>query len=257
MTTLTHAVRDSATMLRRDFKHTRRYPVMAISTVTAPMFMLALFVYVLGGQLGAGSRAAYLAYIVPGIIVMTAGSGCAATAVNLATDMTEGIVPRFRTMSFFRPAVLIGQAVGSVLRSVLSIVLVVLVALALGFRSDATVVEWLAAAGLAVLFVVAMTWIATVLGLQAKTAGGANTSTIPLQFVLPFLSSAFVDPATMPAGLRWFAQNQPFTQIIDTLRGLLEGTPIGHSGAYAIAWCVGLTALGYARSKAIFNRPAA
>jgi ABC-2 type transport system permease protein len=160
-------------------------------------------------------------------------------------------------MSFFRPAVLIGQAVGSVLRSVLSIVLVVAVALSMGFRSGATVAEWLAATGLVVLFVIAMTWIATALGLQAKTAGGANTSTIPLQFVLPFLSSAFVNPATMPSGLRWFAQNQPFTQIIDTLRGLLEGTAIGHSGAYAVAWCVGLTAVGYLRSTAIFNRPAA
>lgn len=257
MSTLTYAVKDSATMLRRDFKHTLRYPVMAVSTVVSPMFMLGLFVYVLGGQLGGGSRTAYMAYIVPGLIVLTAGSGSAATAVNLATDMNEGVIPRFRTMAFFRPAVLIGQAVGSILRSMVSLVLVVAVAMALGYRSHASAGAWLAAAGLTVLFVIAMTWLATALGLLAKTAAGANSSTLPLQFILPFLSSAFVNPATMPSGLRWFAENQPFTDVIDTLRGLLQGAPIGHTGAYAVAWCVGLTLAGYFWSKAIFSRPTA
>ncbi|MEZ0091396.1 ABC transporter permease [Streptacidiphilus sp. EB129] len=254
MSTLTYAVRDSATMLRRDFRHTLRYPVMTVATILTPIFMLLLFVYVLGGQLSGGSRGHYLDYVIPGIIVMTVGSGCAATSVSISADMNEGVIPRFRSMAIFRPSVLIGQAVGSVIRTMLSLVLVVGTALALGFRSSATPVEWLAATGLTLLLVIALTWVATALGLQAKTPAAANSSTLPLQFVLPFLSSAFIDPSTMPVGLRWVAQNQPFTKVIDTLRGLLTGTPIGHSGAWALGWCVLLTVVGFVGARAVFNR---
>ena len=250
MSTLPHAVRDSATMLRRDILHSLRYPMMTLSGVMVPIFFLLLFVGVFGHALSAGLGATasiarhYIDYLAPGIILMTASGSAEATAVSICTDMKEGIIARFRTMAITRTSVLTGQVLGSLIQALISVALVVIVALALGFRPTATPGEWVAAAGVFAAFTLALTWLAVAFGLVAKTPEGANSLSLIL-VVLPFVSSAFVPTGSMPAGARWFAHNQPFTPIIETLRGLLTGTPIGHSAVLAGAWCAGLTALGY------------
>src|SRR3989449_7430562 len=186
----------------------------------------------------------YIVFPPPGILLKPAGASAAATAVNICTDMREGIIARFRSMAITRASVLTGQVLGSFIRTLISGILVVAVALALGFRPTATPVEWVAAAGMFAAVTLALTWLAVAFGLKAKTPEGANTLSL-VMLVLPFASSAFVPTASMPAGVRWFAQKQPFTPFINTLRGLLTGTPIGHSAVLAAAWCAGVTALGY------------
>lgn len=252
----TYAVRDSTTMLRRDFKHLQRYPVMTIATVLTPTAFMLLFVYVFGGAMSSGSSApgaSYVDYIVPGILMMTMGSGCAATAVGINMDMTEGIVARFRTMSISRASVLTGHVVGSMIRTMGSAVIVIGVALIIGFRPTAAPAEWLAVIGFIVLIVLALTWLAVALGISAKSPEGANGSTMLLQFG-PFISSAFVDPETMPAGVRWFAENQPFTSMIETMRGLLFGTPIGSSAVIAVGWACAIALVGYLWARVAYNR---
>jgi len=250
MSTLPYAVRDSTTMLRRNIRHSLRYPAMTISGMTVPIFFLLMFVGVFGNTIRAGLTGAsipgrhYIDYLAPGIFLMTAGASAAATAVGICTDMNEGIIARFRTMAITRASVLTGQVLGAFIRTLISGVLVVAVALALGFRPTATPVEWLAAAGMFAGLTLALTWLAVAFGLFAKTPEGANSLSL-IMLVLPFVSSAFVPTDSMPGGVRWFAHNQPFTPMIDTLRGLLTGTPIGHSAAVAAAWCAGVTALGY------------
>jgi len=258
MSALSYTVRDSVTMLRRDFRHLQRYPVMTISAVMVPTSMLLLFVYVFGGAMGAALGASnggtsYLNYVVPGIIVMAVGSGCASTAVSVNTDMTEGIIARFRTMAISRASVLTGHVLGSMIRTMAGIVLVLGVALLMGLRPTAGPVEWIAAIGVITMLVLAFTWLAVALGMTAKTPEGANGSTLLLQFG-PFLSSAFVRPESMPAGMRWFAENMPFTPMIDTLRGLLLSTPIGYSAIIAVAWCVAIALTGYLWARAAYNR---
>ena len=207
----------------------------AISGLLVPVFLLLLFVGVFGNTLRAGLGAAapagghYIDYLAPGILVMTAGASAAATAINVCIDMNEGIIARFRTMAITRTSVLTGQVLGSLTRTLISGVLVVAVALGLGFRPTATPLEWLAAAGVFAMLTLALTWLTIAFGLQAKTPAGANSLSLIPQF-LPFISSAFVPTASMPAGVRWFAENQPFTSVINTLRGLLTGTPIGNCG---------------------------
>jgi ABC-2 type transport system permease protein len=250
MSTLSYAVRDSTTMLRRNVRHSLRYPAMTISGMMVPIFFLLMFVGVFGNTIRAGLTGAsipgghYIDYLAPGIFLITAGASAAATAVGICTDMKEGIIARFRTMAITRTSVLTGQVLGSLIRTLISGVLVVAVALALGFRPTATPVEWLAAAAMFAGLTLALTWLAVAFGLFAKTPEGANSLSL-IMLVLPFVSSAFVPTASMPAGVRWFAHNQPFTPIIDTLRGLLTGTPIGHSAILAVAWCAGITVLGY------------
>jgi ABC-2 type transport system permease protein len=251
-----YALSDSATMLRRDFRHLRRYPVMTISGVVTPTVMLLLFVYVFGGAMSSrlgGAGASYVNYLVPGILMMTLGGGCAATAVGVNMDMTEGIVARFRTMAISRASVLTGRVVGSMIRTLISVVLVIGVSLIAGFRPTASPVQWLAAIGFITLLTLALTWLAVALGMAAKSPEGANSSTLLLQFG-PFISSGFVRPDTMPAGVRWFAENQPFTSMIETLRGLLLGTPIGNSAIIATAWCVGIALVGYLWARATYDR---
>jgi ABC-2 type transport system permease protein len=251
----TYTLSDSATMLRRDFRHLRRYPVMTISTVLTPVAMLLLFVYVFGGAISAGlgsTGASYLDYVVPGIILMTVGSGCAATAIGVNADMTEGIIARFRTMAISRASVLTGRVLGSMIRTVISLVLVVGLSLLIGFRPTAGVVEWLAAAGFIALLVLAFTWLAVAFGMAAKSPEGANGSTLLLQFG-PFISSAFVQPDTMPAGARWVAEHQPFTPMIETVRGLLLGTPIGDSATIALAWATGIALIGYLWARTAYD----
>lgn len=250
MSSISYAVKDSTTMLRRDIRHALRFPMMSISAIAVPVFFLLLFVGVFGETLRAGLGAIgsggghYIDYLAPGVILMTASAGAETTAVNVSTDMTEGIITRFRTMDITRTSVLTGQVLGSLIRTLISVALVVAVAVGLGFRPTATPVEWLAATGVFAVLTVALTWLAVAFGLIAKTPAGANSLALML-VVLPFVSSAFVPTHSMPAQVRWFAQNQPFTPIIQTLRGLLTGTPIGHSAVLAVIWCAAITVLGY------------
>lgn len=260
MSTMTLAARDSSTMVRRQLKRLLRYPSMTVQLVITPIIILLLFVYVLGGTLGAGlgngsgnARHAYVNYVVPGVLLMTAAMAATGTAVMVATDMTEGIIARFRTMRISRASVLTGHVVGSVIQQLLSMAVLIGVAMALGFRPNATVVEWLATAGMLTLFAVATTWLSVALGLKSPTPEAAGNAPMPL-ILLPFLGSGFVPTDSMPTALRWFAEYQPFTPIMETVRGLLLGTPIGNSGAIATAWCVGIAAVSYLWARNIFNK---
>ncbi|MFJ4717082.1 ABC transporter permease [Streptomyces sp. NPDC088785] len=248
------AVRDSATMLRRNLLHARRYPSLTLNLLLTPVVLLLLFVYVFGDVMSGGAgRDAYLAYLLPGIALMTVGSTTIGTAVSVAMDMSEGIIARFRTMAIHRGSVLIGHVVGSVVQSVAGVVLVGAVGVAIGFRStDATALEWVAAVGLIALFSLALTWIAVGMGLISPNAEAASNNAMPLIF-LPLISSAFVPLHSMPGWFQPIAEYQPFTPAIETLRGLLLGTEIGHNGWLAVAWSVGLTALGYFWSAATFH----
>ncbi|MFI1208591.1 ABC transporter permease [Streptomyces sp. NPDC020802] len=260
MSSLSLAVRDSSTMLRRNFLHARRYPSLTLNLLLTPVMLLFLFVYVFGGVMSAGigdggaDRSEYIAYLLPGILMMTIGGTTIGTAVSVSTDMSEGIIARFRTMAIHRGSVLVGHVLGSVLQCVMSVVLVGAVGLAIGFRStDATVLEWLAAFGLLVLFALALTWIAVGMGLVSPNAEAASNNAMPLIF-LPLISSTFVPIDAMPGWFQPVAEYQPFTPAIETLRGLLLGTEIGHNGWLAVVWCLALTALGYFWSKASFDR---
>ena len=253
-------LRDGVTMLRRDVRHSLRFPMMTVSGMLVPVLLLLLFAGVFGhalrgtlGALSAGGRVSYIDYLTPGILVMTAGFAAEATAVNVCTDMSEGIVARFRTMPISRLAVLTGQVAGSVIRTMISAAVVVGVAVAMGFRSSASPVEWLAAAGIFALLTLALTWLTVAFGLLAKTPAGANSLSL-LPAILPFVSSAFIPATAMTGGVRWFATNEPFTPVIDTLRGLLAGTGIGDRAGLAVAWCVGLSLAGYLWARVLYNR---
>ncbi|MEU3896239.1 ABC transporter permease [Streptomyces sp. NPDC045251] len=257
MSNLALAVRDSSTMLRRNLLHARRYPSLTLNLLLTPVMLLLLFVYVFGeamsAGIGGGDRSDYIAYIVPGLLLMTIGSTTIGTAVSVSNDMTEGIIARFRTMAIHRGSVLVGHVVGSVIQSIMSVVLVGAVGVAIGFRSaDATALEWLAAFGLLVLFTLALTWIAVGMGLVSPNAEAASNNALPLIF-LPLISSAFVPIDSMPGWFQPIAEYQPFTPAIETLRGLLLGTEIGHNGWLALVWSVALTALGYFWATAKFN----
>ncbi|MET7929482.1 ABC transporter permease [Streptomyces sp. NPDC005349] len=258
MSSLTLAVRDSSTMLRRNLLHARRYPSLTLNLLLTPIMLLLLFVYIFGDVMSAGigggaDRSVYIAYIVPGLLLMTIGSTTIGTAVSVSNDMTEGIIARFRTMAIHRGSVLIGHVIGSVLQCVASVILVGAVAVAIGFRStNATALEWIAAFGLLVLFAMALTWIAVGMGLISPNAEAASNNAMPL-ILLPLLSSAFIPTDTMPGWFQPIAQYQPFTPAIETLRGLLLGSEIGNNGWLTIAWSLGLTVLGYYWSKAKFN----
>jgi ABC-2 type transport system permease protein len=258
MSGLRYALADSATMLRRDVRHSLRYPMMTISGLMVPVVVLLLFDGVFGHTLRGGLGAAvgtggYVGFVAPGVLLMAAGGTAEATAININTDMGEGIIDRFRTMPIWRPAVLAGQVAGSVARTLVTGALVLGVAVAIGFRPTATPLEWMAAVGLFTLVGLALTWLTTAFGLLAKTPAGANSlSLIPL--FLPFVSSAFVPTASMPAGVRLFAANEPFTPVIDTLRSLLTGGAIGNHALLAVAWCSGIAVAGYVWSVALYNR---
>ena len=263
MTTMTYTVTDSVTMTRRNLRRLLRYPSMTVLLVGVPIVFLVLFVYVLGGQLSHGlgttlagghaGRAGYLNYFVPGILLLAVAAAVQGTAIVVAMDMNGGIIDRFRTMAIARSAVLTGHVVASVIQTLASIVVVTLFAIALGFRPTADPVEWLAAVGILALFSFALIWLATALGLAAKSVETASNTPMFL-ILLPFLGSGFVPASSMSAGVRWFAGNQPFTPIIETLRGLLTGTPIGHNAVLAVTWCAGLTLGGYLWARAAYNR---
>ncbi|MGW7332984.1 ABC transporter permease [Streptomyces sp. NPDC054840] len=260
MSSLSLAVRDCSTMLRRNLLHARRYPSLTLNLLLTPVMLLLLFVYIFGDVMSAGmagggaDRSDYIAYVVPGVLLMTIGSTVIGAAVSVSTDMSEGIIARFRTMAIHRGSVLVGHVVGSVLQSLASVVLVGAVAVAIGFRStDATALEWLAAFGLIALFALALTWIAVGMGMASPNAEAASNSAMPL-ILLPLISSAFTPVEAMPGWFQPIARYQPFTPAIETLRGLLLGTEIGSAGWLAVAWSIGLAVLGYRWSAASFNR---
>jgi ABC-2 type transport system permease protein len=256
MTTMAFAVRDSATMTRRSFRHVLRYPATLVTSVGVPVLLLLLFVGVFGALkagLGAGSHISYIDYVVPGIIVMTAAYGSSGTALAVNRDSTEGIIGRFRTMAISPASVLNGHVVSALVRTLVSVALVIGVATGLGFRSTADAGRWLAAAGVTLLLVLALTWLAVAVGLAAKVAEGTTGFLLIIQ-LLPFISSAFVPPDQMSGAVRWFAAHQPFTPIINTLRGLLTGTPDGGTALAAVAWCLGLALAGYLWARVLFRR---
>ncbi|MEW2356275.1 ABC transporter permease [Spirillospora sp. NPDC029432] len=256
MSTLTLAARDSATMVRRQLKRLIRYPSMTIQLIITPVILLLLFVYVLGGTLGAGiggGRDTYVNYVLPGILLMAAATAATGTAVMVATDMTEGIIARFRTMRISRASVLTGHVVGSVVQQLLGMVVLIAIAFAIGFRPNATPLEWLATAGLLTLFIIAITWLSVALGLKSSTPEAASNAPMPL-VLLPFLGSGFVPTHDMPTALRWFADYQPFTPIMETVRGLTLGTEIGNSAAIATTWCTAIALASYLWAKHTFNK---
>jgi ABC-2 type transport system permease protein len=260
MTTLPYAVSDSATMLRRNLRHMLRYPTVTLLLVGMPVIFLLLFVYVFGGTLGAGlggglsvGRTAYANYVAPGILMLTVASAAQGTALSVAMDMTEGIIARFRTMSISRASVLTGHVLGSLIQTVLSGVLVVAVAILVGFRPTAGLSGWLGAFGMIVLISFALTWLSVALGLAAKSVESASNTPMFL-LLLPFLGSGFVPTASMPTGLRWFAEYQPFTPVTETVRGLLLGTPIGDNWIIAVGTCVVIAALSYVWAKRLYDR---
>ncbi|HEV2638681.1 MAG TPA: ABC transporter permease [Actinocrinis sp.] len=257
---LSDTLTDSATMLRRTLRHALRYPSLTVAGLGIPVIMLLLFAGVLGRTLGAGLGSGhggipggYINYVAPGVLMLGVAGGCMATAVSVCVDMTEGIVDRFRTMAIARSALLTGHVIGSMIQTVTSTALVIGVAMLMGFRPTAGPVRWLAAAGLLVLLIFALTWLAVGIGLTAKSPEAASNTPMLIQF-LPFLGSTFVPAASMPAGVRQFAEYQPFTPVNETLRGLLLGTPIGHDWIVALAWCVAVALVGYLWARAAFRR---
>lgn len=255
----THAFRDSTTMLRRNVRRMIRYPVGVMVVVGVPVVLLLLFVYAFGETLGAGlggvsaGRADYVNYLLPGILIIAIASSPQATAISVAMDIKEGIIGRFKTMAISRSSVLNGHVIGNTMQTMVGVVIVVGIGFLVGFRSNATFVEWLAALGLMVLLTVALTWLAVAMGLVAKSVEGA--SNLPMFLVLlPFLGSGFVPTESMPSGLGWFAEHQPFTPVLDTLRGLLLGTPIGNDWVYALAWCAAIGLVSYLWARRLYDR---
>ncbi|MFI5773778.1 ABC transporter permease [Streptomyces sp. NPDC051658] len=258
MATMSYAAQDSRTMLRRSLKKALRYPSLTLTVVIMPIMMLLLFNYVFGRALGTGisglptGSGDYIDYLAPGIILMAATSGALTIAISVCADKTEGIVNRFRTMPISPASFLTGHVVGGVIQTMTSIALVIGVALLMGFRPSATPVEWVAAIGLLALLTLGLTWLSAGIGLIAKNVESASNIPMPLTF-LPFLGSAIVPTDSMPTGLRWFAEYQPFTPIIETLRGLWLGTEIGSSAVIGLAWCVGLSLVGYVWARRAFR----
>jgi ABC-2 type transport system permease protein len=258
MSALGYTLTDSATMLRRSLKRQLRYPSVTLQLVGMPVVFLLLFVYVFGGQLGAGlgthgGRTAYLDYVVPGVLLMTVAAAVQGTSISIAMDMTSGIIDRFRTMAIARASVLTGHVFASVIQTLIGIAVVVGVALGLGFRPDTGPLAWLAAVAMLVLFTFALIWLSVALGLAAKSVETASNTPMFL-VLLPFLGSGFVPTASMPAGLRQFAEYQPFTPVTETVRGLLTGTPNGGSAIAALAWSVGIALAAYLWARRLYNR---
>jgi ABC-2 type transport system permease protein len=259
MTAYPFVIADTATMLRRNLRRMRRYPSLTFFIAGIPVVLLLLFVYVFGGTLGAGlgpvggGRADYIAYVVPGILLLTVASAAQGTAISVAMDMTEGIIARFRTMDIARASVLTGHVIGSVIQTMLAVVIVVIVAVLIGFRPTTGPLEWVAAMGLLLLTAVAVSWLAVALGMAANSVETASNAPMFL-VLLPFLSSGFVPTDSMPDGLSWFAEHQPFTPLIEALRGLLLGTPIGGSGVASVAWCIGISVVGYVWARRLYDR---
>ena len=245
---------DTAVLTGRSLRHITRSPDTIITTTIMPIAFMLLFVYVFGGAISAGSGSArYVTYLLPGILLITIASSIAYTAFRLFMDMQSGIFERFQSMPIARSSVLWAHVLTSLVASLISVVVVVGVALVMGFRSGAGPLAWLAIAAILILFTLALTWLAVIAGLSAKTVDGASAFSYPLIF-LPFISSAFVLTATMPGPVRAFAEHQPVTPIVNTIRGLYSQQPVGSGIWTALAWCVGLLIVAYALAMAIYHR---
>jgi ABC-2 type transport system permease protein len=248
----THFFGDTAVLTGRSLRHITRSPDTIITTVITPVAMMLMFVYVFGGAIKTGSDS-YVNYMLPGILLITIASGIAYTALRLFLDMKSGIFGRFQSMPIARSSVLWAHVLTSLVANLVSLVVVVLVALLVGFRSPAGVLAWLAVAGILMLFTLALTWIAVIAGLSAKTVDGAGAFSYPLIF-LPFISSAFVPTATMPGPVRAFAENQPVTSIVNAIRDLFTLQPVGTDIWIALAWCVGILGVAYAFAMRTYRR---
>jgi ABC-2 type transport system permease protein len=248
----THFFSDTTTLLGRSLRHIARSPDTIITTAIMPITMLLLFVYVFGGAIDTGSDS-YVNYLLPGILLITIASGISYTAFRLFLDMQGGIFERFQSMPIARSSVLWAHVLTSVVANLISVVAVVLVALLMGFRSGAGVLTWLAVAGILVVFTLALTWLAVIAGLTAKSSDGASGFAYPIIF-LPFISSAFVPTDSMPGPVRAFAEHQPVTSIVDTIRDLFAQQPVSSDIWTALAWCVGILVVAYAFAMATYHR---
>ena len=248
----TSVVRDTTVLLKRSLRHVLRSPDTIITTAVTPIAMLLLFVYVFGGAVDVGDEE-YVDYLLPGILLITIASGIAYTAFRLFTDVSGGIFDRFQSMPIARSALLWGHVLTSVAANLISLALVVVVAVAMGFRSGAGALSWLAAIGVLVLFTLALTWLAVIPGLTATSVDGVSAFSYPLIF-LPFISSAFVPTSTMPGPVRWFAEHQPVTAIVNTLRSLFAEQPVGDDAWIAVAWCVGLLVIAYVLAMSTYRK---
>ena len=259
MTGASFVLRDTATMLRRNLLHARRYPSLTLLVAAMPVIFYLIFVYVFGSTLGdglpgvVGGRDAYIAYLTPGILIVTVASGVSSTAIVIAMDKHEGIVLRFRTMSIPRAAVLAGHVVNGMLQTMLSILLVIAVAVLTGFRPTTGLIEIAGAIGMIAVASFAFTWLAVPIGLVSNSVETASNLPLPL-LLLPFFGSGFVPPESMPWPISWFAAYQPFTPMIETVRGLLLGTPIGWNGAIALGWCAFIGLVGYLCAMRLYDR---
>jgi ABC-2 type transport system permease protein len=249
----TDLLHDTTVLLKRSLRHILRSPDTIITTAVTPIAMLLLFVYVFGSAIDTGDGGSYVNYLLPGILLITVASGIAYTAFRLFTDVSGGIFERFQSMPITRSAVLWSHVLTSVVANLTSLVLVVVVALVMGFRSSAGVLAWLAVLGILVLFTLALTWLAVIPGLTAKSVDGVSGFSYPLIF-LPFISSAFVPTGSMPGPVRAFAEHQPVTSIVDTIRDLLTQQPVGGDIWVALAWCVGTLAVAYGFASLTYHR---
>jgi ABC-2 type transport system permease protein len=247
------AALDTRVMVGRSVRRSLRDPEAFFTALMLPVILMLLFVYVFGGAMRTGTS--YVDYVVPGLIVLCAGFGAGTTAVAVAQDMTNGIVDRFRSMPVAPSSVLTGHVVASLLRNLLATFLVICVGLAVGWRPTGSALDWLAAIALIVLFILALSWLAAAVGLVAGSPEAANSMTIVLMF-LPYISTAFVPVDTMPSWLRGFAEHQPMTPVIETLRGLWMGTPLGNEPLWAVAWCLGILAVAAGSASLLFARRA-
>jgi ABC-2 type transport system permease protein len=249
----THAVRDTVALTDRSLRHIARSPDTIVTTAVTPIALMLLFTYVFGGAISIGSQESYIDYMLPGILLITVASGVAYTAYRLFLDLQGGIFERFQSMPIARPSVLWAHVLTSLAANLTSVVVVVGVGLLMGFRTGASIGAWLAVAGILVLFTLALTWTAVIAGLSAKTVDGASAFSYPLIF-LPFISSAFVPTESMPGPVAWFAENQPVTAVVDTIRALFAHQPVGNDIWVALGWLVGILAVAYGFAVAIYRR---
>ena len=248
----THVLSDTAVLLGRSLRHITRSLDTVITVAVMPIALMLLFVYVFGGSIETGSDR-YVDYLLPGILLITIAMGISYTAFRLFADLESGIFERLQTMPIARSSVLWAHVLTSVVSTLVSVVIVVLVAVPMGFRSSAGVLAWLGVAGILVLFTMALTWVAVIAGLSAKTVDGAGAFSYPIIF-LPFISSAFVPTASMPGPVRAFAENQPVTSIVNTIRALFEQQPVGNDIWIALAWCVGVLVVAFALAMVAYRR---
>lgn len=251
----THALGETAVLTGRSLRHILRSPDTIITTAVTPIALMLLFVYVFGGAIDTGSvsTGSYVDYLLPGILLITIASGIAYTAYRLFLDLQSGVFERFQSLPISRSGVLWAHVLTSLVSITMSLVVVIVVALLMGFRTGASFGAWLGVAGILVLFTLSLTWLAVIPGLTAKTVDGASAFSYPLIF-LPFISSAFVPTESMPGPVQWFAENQPVTSIVDSMRALFAGEPVGGDIWVALAWLGGILVVAYAVSTAIYRR---